>query len=77
MIIIPRNQALNFLQESKELNGRNVNISPLNSEESRVNLVLLGFLAAHDPEAITSPPQVVEASRMAKGKTPTGKGTHH
>ena len=73
MIIVPKDQAtLCFLQETKELkDGRKVSLSPLNPEEKRVKMVLLGFSVSYDVEVITSHPQVVEASRLSKGKTPT------
>jgi len=73
MIIAPKDKAtMNFLQEIKVLkDGRKVCISPLTSQEKKSKMVLLGFPLGFDVEVITSLPQVVEASRMTKGKSPT------
>ena len=73
MIIAPKDKAtMNFLQEIKVLkDGRKVCISPLTSQEKKTKMVLLGFPLGFDVEVITSLPQVVEASCMTKGKSPT------
>ena len=73
MIIVPKDHAtLKFLREIRELkDGRKVSLSPLTPEDKRSKMVLLGFPVSYDVELITSHPQVVEASRMTVGKTPT------
>lgn len=42
----------------------------LATDSRRTKMVLLGFLLVYDM-VITSHPQVVEASQMSKGKSPT------
>lgn len=49
------------MQETKELNEWE-SISPLNPEDRRVKMVLLGSSVAYDVDVITSHPQVMEAS---------------